>query len=149
MADTHAGPDTVAIQPGVYETPMGPCGGLYVEEEDTHVRGAGIGQTVLTFPALEPTDGFTRRVICGHMQLSDVTLRLPSDVTTPPNNSSVEGLDLYSGVVERVKVDAVGAMFGAGDNDGRAEAMLLRHGAAHDIEVDLDPSTPKASRPVT
>ena len=43
-------------------------------------------------------------------------------------------------MVEHVKVDAVGAMFGAGDNNGRAEAMLLRNGAAHDIEIDLNPA---------
>jgi hypothetical protein len=139
MADSNPGPDVVAIQPGVHDTPNGPCGGLYVDQEDTHLRGAGIDQTVLTFPALEPTDTFTRRVICGHMQLSDLTLRLPSDVT-PGNNSSVQGLDLYSGMVDHVKVDAVGATFGAGDDDGKAEAMLLREGAAHDIEVDLDPA---------
>lgn len=139
MADANGGPDVVAIQPGTYETPNGPCGGLFVEQEDTHVRGAGIDQTVLTFPPLEPTDGFTRRVICGHMHLSDLTLRLPSDVT-PEHNSSVEGLDLYSGVVERVKVDALGATFGPDINDGHAEAMLLREGAARDIEVALDPT---------
>ena len=139
MADANGGPDVVAIQPGTYNTPEGPCGGLFVEQEDTHVRGAGVDQTVLTFPPLEPTDGFARRVICGHMQLSDLTLRLPSDVT-PEHNSSVEGLDLYSGSVERVKVDALGATFGPDINDGHAEAMLLREGTARDIEVDLDPA---------
>jgi hypothetical protein len=139
MADSNAGPDRVAIQPGIHETEVGPCGGLDVEKEDTHVQGAGVGQTVLTFPALKATDNFSRLVICGHMHLSDLTLRLPSDVT-PGNPSSVMGLDLASGVVDHVKVDAPGAMFGAGDNNGVAEAMLLRNGAAHDIEIDLNPA---------
>jgi len=138
MADSNAGPDTVLIQPGTYNTPKEACGGLFVTEPDTHVRGAGIDQTILTFPPLEPTDGFSRRVICGYMHLSDLTLRLPSAVT-PTHNSSVEGLDLYGGLVERVKVDAVGATFGPSINDGRGRAMLLRTGAAHDIEVDFEP----------
>jgi hypothetical protein len=138
MAHTHAGPDTVAIQPGTYETPPGACGGLYVEDESTSIRGAGIGQTILTFPAMEPTAGSGRNVICGFMHLSDVTLRLPSDVT-PGHNSSVMGLDLYGGAVEHVRVDAVGATIGPSINDGRAQGMLLRSGIAHDIEVDFAP----------
>ncbi|HEX8754336.1 MAG TPA: choice-of-anchor Q domain-containing protein [Solirubrobacterales bacterium] len=139
MAHAHAGPDTVAIQPGTYETQAEACGGLYVEDESTSIRGAGIDQTILTFPAMEPTAGFGRNVICGFMHLSNLTLRLPSDVT-PGQNSSVEGLDLYGGAVEHVKVDAVGASIGPGVNDGRAQGMLLRGGTAHDIEVDFAPT---------
>jgi hypothetical protein len=139
MADSNAGPDTVAIQPGTYNTPMEACGGLFVTKPDTHVRGAGIGQTTLTFPPLEPTDGFTRSVICGFMHLSDLTLRLPSAIT-PGHNSSVQGIDLYGGLVERIRVDAVGATFGPSINDGRAEAMLLRRGVTREVEVDFDPT---------
>ena len=139
MAGAEAGPDTVAIQPGIHMTPLQGCGGLFVTKPDTHVRGAGVEQTILTFPPLDPGDGFTRNVICGHMHLLDLTLRLPSAVT-PGKNSSVQGLDLYSGLVERVKVDAVGATFGPGINDGMARGMLLRKGAAREIEVDLDPA---------
>lgn len=139
MADANSGPDTVAIGPGTFETESEGCGGLFVSERDTYVRGAGIGQTILTFPQPAPSFGGSQRVICGHMHLSDVTLRLPSD-ETPGHNSSVEGIDLYSGLVERVRIDAPGSTYGSGDNDGRAVAGLLRTGAAHDLEVDFDPT---------
>lgn len=124
-ADAAAGPDTVAIQPGVHQTPLEGCGGLFVSGPDTTVRGAGIGRTILTFPPLDPDDGFSRRVICGHMDLRDVTLRLPSAIT-PTHNSSVDGFDLYSGSIKRVRVDAPGSEFGPGINDGQASGGLVR-----------------------
>ncbi|MDP3891933.1 hypothetical protein [Nocardioides sp.] len=136
-ADASPGPDTVLIAPGVYETPLQACNGLFVTEADTWVRGSGIGSTVLTTPDLPGDAGYTRSVICGHMHLSDLTLRLASAVTT--GNASLQGFDLYSGRIERVRIDAVGATFGPGSNDGRGEAGLVREGIVRDLEVDLDP----------
>lgn len=137
-ADAQAGPDTVLIGPGSHQTPYEGCGGLFVTSVDTTVRGSGIGSTVLTFPALPPDAGFTRNVICGNMQLADLTLRLPSAIT-PGQNSNVAGFDLYSGSIERVRVDDEGAQFGAGQNDGRGTGGLIRAGSLSDVTVDLDP----------
>jgi hypothetical protein len=135
-ADADPGPDDVAIQPGTHETPLEGCGGLFVSGPDTTVRGAGVGETILTFPPLEPDDGFSRRVICGHMHLRDMTLRLPSAIT-PTHNSSVDGFDLYSGSIRNVRVDAVGAEFGPGINDGQGFGGLVRGGVIENVEVRL------------
>jgi hypothetical protein len=136
LADGAAGPDTVAIAPGTHEVAEPGCGGLYVSDESTYVRGAGIGTTVLTLPhvGLKASGD----VICGYMHLSDLTLRLPSDVAT--SNTTVSGIDLYGGLVERIRIDAPGSVYGPGLNDGEASAGTLRSGVAHDIEVDLDPA---------
>lgn len=131
--------DTVAIQPGTHELANGPCGGTFVTDAKDTIRGAGIDETILTTPPIDPTFGGTRRVICGHMQLADVTLRLQS-VVTPGKNASAEGFDLYSGSIERVRVDAEGASFGPDLNDGRGEAGLVRAGMVRNLEVDFDPS---------
>ena len=124
-ADGAAGADTVAIKSGTYNTPQQGCGGLFVNGPNTTVTGAGIGETVLTFPQPDADFGGTRTVICGHMDLQDLTLRLPSDIT-PGLNSNVQGIDLYSGSIRRVRVDAPGAEYGPGSNDGRASGMLIR-----------------------
>jgi hypothetical protein len=138
-ADAQAGPDTVAIEPGTHFLPNGPCGGLFVTDIETSVIGAGIGATVLTVPPLPPDFGSTRSVICGHMQLADVTLRLAS-AQTPGKNSSMAGIDLYSGSIDRVRIDAEGASFGPDINDGQGEAGLIRGGSVRDLEADLDPA---------
>lgn len=136
-ADAQAGPDTVVIGPGTHQTPPEGCGGLFVQSVDTTVRGSGIKRTVLTFPDLPPDAGSSRLVICGNMQLSDLTLRLPSAVT-PGQNSSVEGFDLYSGSIENVRIDDKGAEFGAGTNDGQGSAGLIRSGSLSDVVARLD-----------
>lgn len=139
QADAQAGPDTVVIEPGTHELPTGPCGGLFVTQIDTSILGHGIGTTILTTPPLPPDFGSTRNVICGHMQLSDVTLRLPS-AETPGKNSSAQGIDLYSGSIDRVRIDDVGASFGPDINDGQGDAALIRNGAVRNVEVEMDPA---------
>jgi hypothetical protein len=134
-ADTAPGPDTVAIGPGIHNLGEG----QFVGQPDTDVRGAGIDETILTgddFPASDPGTG--RSVISGYMsRLADLTLRIPSAVTA--GNSSAEGADVYNGLVENVKIDARGSTFGPGPNDGSAQAMLIRGGEVHGLEVDLAP----------
>lgn len=100
------------------------------------MRGAGVDATILTADALPATAGFMRTLISGYMpRLADLTLRLPSAVTSGP--SSAQGADVYDGVVENVRVDALGASFGAGINDGSAQGLLVRRGSLHNVEVDL------------
>ncbi len=135
-ADAQAGPDTVVIGPGTHLTPPEGCG-VFVGRVDTTVRGSGVKRTVLTSPDLPPDAGFSRQVICGNMQLSDLTLRLPSAVT-PGQNSSVEGFDLYSGSIDNVRVDDKGAEFGAGTNDGQGSAGLIRGGSLSEVVARLD-----------
>jgi hypothetical protein len=138
LADAAAGPDTVAIAPGLHTVSEPSCGGLYVAKEDTTLRGAGVGVTILTTPEPDAAESGPS-IICGNMHVSDLTLRLPSD-STPALNSSVYGIDLYTGSAERIRIDAPGASFGPGPNDGQAIAGMLRKGVAHEVEVDLDPS---------
>jgi len=133
-ADAADDPDTVLIGPGVHNLGAG----LSVSRATTAVRGSGVLATVLTVDPLSGSDGFTRRVISGYMgALSDLTLRLASAVVTA--NGSIEGADVYNGVVERVRIDAEGATFGPGDNDGAGHALLLRQGTLREVRVDLDP----------
>lgn len=138
LADTLAGPDTVLITPGTHSVATSGCGGLYVSDESTTLRGAGVGVAILTTPGPNPPLTSEVTVLCGNMHVSDLTLRLPSDVTA--TNTAVDGLDLYSGTAERIRVDAPGSVYGPGLNDGRAFAGYLRKGVARDIEVDLDPN---------
>ena len=134
-ADAAPGPDTVAIGPGIHNLGEG----LFVNQPDTDIRGAGTAETILTgddFPAADPGTG--RSVVSGYMsRLADLTLRIPSAVTA--GNSSARGADVYNGLVENVKIDAQGSTFGPGLNDGSADAMLIRGGEVHGLEVDLAP----------
>jgi hypothetical protein len=137
-ADTAPGPDTVLIGAGVHN--LGD--GVSVGSETTELVGAGRDETVLTVDPLQPDDGFTRRIVSGYMsRLADLTLRLASADLDDGNNGSVEGADVYDGIVEHVRVDADGAVFGDGDNDGRGSALLLRNGALRDVEVDFAPGS--------
>jgi hypothetical protein len=86
------------------------------------------------FPISDP--GTARTIISGNMsRLADLTLRLPSAVTS--GNSTAQGADVYNGLVERVSIDASGASFGAGANDGSAAAMLIRGGEIRHLDVSL------------
>jgi hypothetical protein len=137
-ADDRAGPDVVSIKAGSFMLDRGRYGmGLAVGAADTEIHGAGRDATILTTAALESDFGGSRTLISGYMsRIADLTLRLPSAVT-PGHNASIAGLDVYDGVVERVRVDAAGAQIGPGANDGEAQGMLVRHGSIHDIVIDL------------
>lgn len=50
----------------------------------------------------------------------------------------VYGADVNDADVERVRIDAVGATFGPGLNDGYGRAMVIRGGTVRDLEVDFD-----------
>ena len=132
-ADTNAGPDTVSITAGTHNVGTG----ISVNQPDTAIHGAGIGQTIITgdpFPHSDP--GTNRILFSGYMsKLSDLTLRLPSAVTS--GNSTSEGADVYDGVVENVRIDALGATFGSGDNDGNGAAALIRSGTVRHLTVDF------------
>jgi hypothetical protein len=132
-ADAHAGPDTVAIGAGTHN--LG--NGVTVMSATTEVRGAGVGSTILT--ADPPTPAWSSKtVIAGYMsRLSDLTVRLPS-ADTGALNSIVYGVDVYDGDVEHVRIDAEGATFGSGLNDGSGEAMTIRGGTVRDLDIDLD-----------
>jgi hypothetical protein len=103
----------------------------------TEIRGAGADATVLT--ADPPTPAWSSKtVIGGYMsRLADLTVRLPS-ADTGALNSIVYGADVYGGDVRRVRIDAEGAVFGAGLNDGSGEAMTIRGGTVRDLKVDFD-----------
>src|SRR5436309_1981674 len=136
-ADTQGGPDVVSIKAGTWNGPAGQLP-LQVNQPGTEVHGAGIGRTILTVSPLPSDAGYQLTIISGYMsRLADLTLRLPSAVTTDPHNGSVKGADVYNGTVERVRVDAPGAHFGRGGNDGRGEGLLLRGGTMRDSSIAL------------
>ncbi|MDW5595813.1 hypothetical protein VSS74_15805 [Conexibacter stalactiti] len=133
-ADAAPGADVVALAAGTFDVGSD---GLTVAAADTAVRGAGRDQTILTTSPL-PDDGSTRRVVQGRFShLSDLTVRLASAVTSGP--ATMEGIDAYDAAVVRVTVDAVGATFGPGADDGQGQGILLRRGLLQDVEIDFDP----------
>ena len=132
-ADANAGPDVVAVPAGTHNVGTG----LQNLDEETELRGAGVGETIITgddFPLADPGTG--RTLVAGrYSSLHDITLRLPSAVTSGP--SSWTGADIYDAVVEDLAVDAVGATFGPGLNDGAGNAMLIRSGTIRNLDIDI------------
>ena len=132
-ADANAGPDEVAVTAGTHNVGTG----LLNLDQETELRGAGVGRTIITgdaFPLADPGTG--RTLVAGkYSRLHDMTLRLPSAVTS--GNSIWTGADIYDAVVEDLAVDAVGATFGPGSNDGSGTAMLIRSGTIRNLEIDI------------
>ena len=132
-ADANAGPDVVAVTAGTHNVGTG----LQNLDEETELRGAGVGETIITgddFPLADPGTG--RTLVAGkYSSLHDMTLRLPSAVTSGP--SSWTGADIYDAVVEDLAIDAVGATFGPGLNDGAGNAMLIRSGTIRNLDIDI------------
>lgn len=132
-ADANPGQDVVAVTAGTHNVGTG----LVNLDEETELRGAGVGKTIITgddFPLADPGTG--RTLIAGkYSSLHDMTLRLPSAVTSGP--SSWTGADIYDAVVEDLAVDAVGATFGPGLNDGAGQAMLIRSGTIRNLVIDI------------
>jgi hypothetical protein len=133
-ADTHPGPDTVSIGPGTFSVATG----VTVAEADTSIVGSGMNSTIVTgdaFPEADPGTG--RILLAGPMaRLADLTLRLPSVVTSGP--SSWTGAQTRN-LVENVRVDDVGATFGPGNSDGEGDALDVRGGTLRHVVVALDP----------
>lgn len=134
-ADAAPGPDLVTIGAGTFNLGEG----LVVGASDTSLQGAGRDATILTADPFPSDDtGHGRTIVSGAFpRLSDVTVRLASVVTAGP--SSMRGIDA-SGVLERVRVDAEGAVFGPGRNDGVGQGILLRSGTMRETEVAFDPA---------
>jgi hypothetical protein len=132
-AEANAGPDEVAVTTGTHNVGEG----LLNLDEETELRGAGVGQTIITgdgFPLSDPGTG--RTLVTGkYSSLHDMTLRLPSAVTSGP--SSWAGADIYDAVVEDLAIDAVGATFGPGLNDGAGSAMLIRSGTIRNLDIRI------------
>ncbi len=132
-ADANVGPDEVAVTAGTHNVGTG----LQNLDEETELRGAGVGETIITgddFPLADPGTG--RTLVTGkYSSLHDMTLRLPSAVTS--GNSNWTGADIYDAAVEDIAIDALGATFGPGFNDGSGQAMLIRSGTIRNLDIDI------------
>ena len=132
-ADANAGPDEVAVTAGIHNV----GDGLQNLDAETELRGAGIGETIITgddFPLADPGTG--RTLVAGkYSSLHDMTLRLPSAVTS--GNSNWTGADIYDAAVEDIAIDALGATFGPGPNDGSGQAMLIRSGTIRNLDINI------------
>ena len=132
-AEANAGPDEVSVKAGTHNVGTG----LQNLDAETELRGAGVGATIITgddFPLSDPGTG--RTLVAGkYSSLHDLTLRLPSAVTSGP--SSWTGADVYDAEVHDIAIDAVGATFGTGANDGAGAAMLIRSGTIRNLDIDI------------
>jgi hypothetical protein len=136
-ANSNVGTDVISIGPGTYNVGAG----IQIDDPGAEVVGARVGQTIVTgdpFPLADP--GTNRKLFEGGTisRLAGMTLRLPSAVTSGP--STWTGALIPNGLVENLRIDAVGATFGPGLNDGAGVALDLRAGTIRNVVVDIDPT---------